>query len=136
MRVSDYNKATKAAEDDYLVIDGNTNGTRSLPAKLVVQRSIKVHTTFSASDWVGDEAPFSNTIAIPDFDDTCNAELVLPEDVTAEQVEAYQSAMILNGAQSGAQITVFAWGSKPTIDLPVLINIRLDGSPNHHTPLM
>lgn len=78
MRVSDYNKATVNADDDYFVIDGNTNGTRSLPASSKVNRSKVIETTLSASNWVGDEKPFTYELSLPEVTEENNVYLVLP----------------------------------------------------------
>ena len=94
--------------------------------KLFSSKSTTLSVTLNASGWTGTNAPFSYVINNSAFTATNNIELVMPGNVTQQHVEAYQSAMILNGTQSSGSITLKAWGDKPTINLPLSIIVRGD----------
>lgn len=79
-----------------------------------------VDTVLDKDDWVGDSAPFSITFNVAGVDPETYVDLVLPgSGVTKAIVEAYQNAMIVNGSQGDGTITLYAWGDKPEIDLPI-----------------
>ena len=48
----------------------------------------------------------------------------VPSTVNADEISAYQEAMILNGSQAEGQVILYCWGVVPIIDLPVTIVIR------------
>lgn len=82
--------------------------------------------TLLASNWVGTESPYTNTLAMDGVTETNIVEIVTPSNVTAEEVIAFQSAQILNGTQTLGSITLNAWGEVPGIDLPITIIVRGD----------
>lgn len=83
--------------------------------------------TLSKSGWKGLAAPFTftlnNAIGVTENN---NVELVVPSNISLEQVESYQSAAIVAGTQAVGSITLKAYGEKPTIDLPITVIVRGD----------
>ena len=75
--------------------------------------------TISKNGWVGDSAPYTYTIS--DYNDQT---IEVMEDVTMsiEQLEALENAKIKSNPMSDENI-LYAFGEKPTIDLPVLLRV-------------
>lgn len=105
---------------------GDSTKLGGIDASEYGMKSTKYNFTLSSGSWTGSEAPFSLTLTNEDFTDSNNIELIMPETVTAEQVEAYQAAMIMNGTQANGRITIKAWGEKPEINLPLIVIVRGD----------
>lgn len=83
--------------------------------------------TLSKSGWSGSAKPFTFTLNnVTGVTDSNNVELVVPSDISIEQIESYQSAAIATGTQAVDSITLKAYGEKPTIDLPITIIVRGD----------
>lgn len=83
--------------------------------------------TLSSTGWEGSAAPFTFVLNnVSGVTDSNNVELVVPSDISLEQVESYQSAAIVTGTQSTNSITLKAYGEKPTIDLPITVIVRGD----------
>lgn len=127
-------------EDFNKVIDGTTtvgnadklgghNADYFATTEQVQQKANKSNVTDAtllANNWVETEVPYTNTITVSGVTASNNVEIVTPSNITAEQVEAFQSALILNGTQTVDSITLNAWGEVPTIDLPITIIVRGD----------
>lgn len=80
--------------------------------------------TLLASNWVGKEPPYTNTIEIESITANNIVEISAPNDVTAEEISAFQSALILNGTQAEGTLTLNAWGITPRINLPINVVIE------------
>lgn len=82
--------------------------------------------TVVASDWIGDDAPYTNSISVSGVSADNFIEVLTPSSVTDEQYAAYSSANITKITQSDNSITLYAYGIKPTIDLPITVIVRGD----------
>lgn len=136
-----FNKETKtyqkvagtaeAAVVDAEMSDTSTNTVQNKVIKKYVDKkagkSKVLSYTLSSTGWKGSAAPFTftlnNAIGVTDSN---NVELVVPSDISLEQVESYQSAAIVTGTQAANSITLKAYGEKPTIDLPITVIVRGD----------
>lgn len=76
--------------------------------------------TLSKSNWVGSAAPYTYTISGYDGK---NIEIVEDINMTMEQLEAIENAKIKSDPRSSENI-LYAFGDKPTINVPVLLVIR------------
>jgi len=130
MRVKDYARATKSASDDYFVIDGDSNGTRSLPASSKSDKSTHIAVTLNPSDWIehtdNDDTYYTQEINVPGATDTNNIEIFLPGTADKEQVTVCQKAQICTGTQSTDIVTLYCWGTKPSINLNIECIVRGD----------
>ena len=79
-----------------------------------------------AASWTEDAAPYTYTLHISGVTDTSNQEVLPALNITAEQLEALQSANIQDGGQATNTMTLKAYGDKPTIDLPIRVIKRGD----------
>lgn len=82
--------------------------------------------TLPASGWTGSDAPYSQTISVAAVTATSANELLPGASITADQLDALQSANIQDGGQAAGHITLLAYGDKPGIDLPVRVIVRGD----------
>lgn len=83
--------------------------------------------TLTAAGWTGDAAPYIQTAQAAGV--AAGAELVLhPNKVaTAEQRAAARAALLALTGSGDGSVTVVADGTKPAIDLPVSVEVLLDG---------
>ena len=89
-------------------------------------KSAPVTATLLAANWTGDEAPYTYTLSVTGVTTTSNQEYLPALDITTEQLEALQAANIQDGGQAAGTVTLKAFGTKPTIDLPIRIIKRGD----------
>lgn len=97
--------------------------------KLVQKKADKsdpVTATLLAASWTGDDAPYTYTLSVTSVTTTSNQEYLPALDITTEQLKALQAANIQDGGQAAGTVTLKAFGTKPTIDLPIRIIKRGD----------
>lgn len=88
-------------------------------------KSTSVTATISGSAWTGSAAPYTNTVSIAGVTSDKLIE-VLAQSLTDTQFEAYTNANISRITQGENSITLYAYGDKPTIDLPITVILRGD----------
>lgn len=79
-----------------------------------------VKATLLSSGWTGSTAPYTYTLTGYDGK---NVEVVEDVSMTMEQLEAIEAAKIKSDP-SRAENILYAFGEKPTIDVPVLLLVR------------
>lgn len=79
--------------------------------------------TVAAAQWEGDEAPWSQTLAVPGVTDKSLNAVYLAASATDEQREAWKLAAIADGGQAAGEITLLAYGEKPEIDIPIIVSV-------------
>lgn len=87
-----------------------------------VPKSTTVTATLSASGWSNG----SYTLSVSGVTATSNQELIPALNITAAQLAALQEANIQDGGQEAGRITLKAFGTVPTIDVPIRIIVRGD----------
>ena len=82
--------------------------------------------TLSASAWSGSTAPFTYVISLSSVGLTGNSQIDIGPGVasTNEQYKALLAASLCGGSISGNNLTIRAWGQKPTINIPITITVR------------
>ena len=95
-------------------------------ASYKADKSTSIATTLVLSDWIGDAAPFTLTLAVAGVTTSNIVEVVPSPSITATQVLVMQTAQIVTGTQAAGSITLIAFGTKPTIDLPIIVIVRGD----------
>jgi hypothetical protein len=100
--------------------DGDYNSLSNTPTTTTTEA------TLLASGWTGDSAPYSYTLSVTGVTADSHQELLPALDITAEQLAALQAANIQDGGQAAGTVTLKAFGTKPTIDLPIRIILRGD----------
>ena len=89
-------------------------------------KSTTTEATLLASGWTGDSAPYTYTLSVTGVTADSHQEFLPALDITAEQLTALQAANIQDGGQAEGTVTLKAFGTKPTIDLPIRIILRGD----------
>jgi hypothetical protein len=90
------------------------------------KKSTSTNITLLTATWSGSSAPYSYTVTVTGVTATNNIELVPQSSLTTAQATALANAQILTGTQTTNSITMKAYGTKPSIDLPITVIIRGD----------
>lgn len=86
---------------------------------------ISTQTTAQLStEWTGAEVPYSQTITVSGVNTDSVVDIDVAGTVTAEQLDAYINAKIVDGGQAAGSITLKAFGDKPEVAIPIKIVIR------------
>ena len=80
----------------------------------------------ASNSWSGVSAPYSATIAVTGATQNNLIEVTIPGDIIDDQLIALKSAQVDKITQSTDNITLYAYGTKPTIDIPITVVIRGD----------
>lgn len=81
--------------------------------------------TLSASSWSGSSAPFTYSISVgTEYTDPIAFEIVPNPDNTDEQNKAFIALSGGPGTLSNGNLTIKAYGKKPTVDIPIVLIIR------------
>lgn len=103
---------------------GNYNDLINKPTAVDLEiTSIQLEIILPAN-WIGEEAPYTQTISIDKVTPTSIVDIDAASSVTAEQLDAYINAKIIDSEQSAGSITLKAFGEKPTIEIPLKVVIR------------
>lgn len=90
-------------------------------------RSGTATVTLYANQWVGDAAPYTYTLSLSGVTATSNQDF-LPirksDGLTPGMLAALQAADLQDGGQSTGEVTILAYGEKPTIDLRMRVILR------------
>lgn len=73
--------------------------------------------------WSGSQAPYTQTIAASGVTEASTVVIDVDSAATAEQLDAYINAKIIDGGQAADSITLKAFGDKPTVAVPIKILI-------------
>ena len=82
--------------------------------------------TLSSSSWSGSSAPYSYTINLSSIGLTGNSQIDISPGINAsnDQYKALLAASLCGGSISGSNLTVKAFGKKPSINIPIVITVR------------
>lgn len=109
---------------DIAVLNGNMD---IIDSELATRqkKSTKLSITLGADKWTGTTAPFTLVLTVSGVTaSTTDQEIYQPVNPTAAQVEAYNNAILRDGGQAANQITLKAYGDKPTIDIPIIVEVK------------
>lgn len=79
-----------------------------------------------ATNWSGTSAPYTQTLSVTGATANNVIEISLPSNASTQQVAAYQALILQDGGQSVGSITLKAFGTKNTVEIPINIVIRGD----------
>lgn len=107
------------------IVDGNLTIDEEAqapdPDAKYIVRTVNIGTT-----WTGTAAPYTQTIALACVKANSIVEISLPSTATIEQVEAFLELNLQDGGQAAGSITLRAFGSKNSIEIPVNVIVRSD----------
>ena len=76
-----------------------------------------------STNWIGDSIPYSYTITNDSITSTNIIDLIFNPN-TEELKDTLIDTEISGYLQTNGSITIYAWGNKPSIDIPITIIIR------------
>lgn len=79
--------------------------------------------TLSSSSWSGSAAPYSQTVTINGVTASNNCIVSVAQGVSAAQYEAASEAQMIPYSQEANAITIYAYGDKPAINIPISVLI-------------
>lgn len=79
--------------------------------------------TLTSTNWIGESAPYTQTLTVEGITASCNGLVSLGQDVSLEVREATRDAMLSILNQDENSITIVADGDKPSIDIPITVVI-------------
>lgn len=82
--------------------------------------------SLQAAGWEGTEEPYTITVPLEKATATNRIEVMLSATATKDQAIAFACAAILKGTQAAGSMTLYAYGDKPEIDIPITIIIGGD----------
>ena len=84
-----------------------------------------VDVTLNSGSWSGSEPPYAYTISNSSITDINEAVEIAPNNsATNEQLLAYMACGLCGGTISSGKIVLKAFGSKPEINIPIVMIIR------------
>ena len=89
-------------------------------------KSTVLNLTLGSVNWFGSAAPYTYVLAVTGATSSNLIETTTPGTVTDEQLAAYEAVQIKKITQATDTITLYAYGAKPTISLPITIIVRGD----------
>lgn len=109
------------------VLDENVAGNLLNLINDKPDKSTTTNNTLFASDWIGEEAPYIQTLSVNGVTQlTTHQEIIPGKNITKEQDDALKSLDLHDGDQDTDTIVLEAWGEKPEIDIPIRIILRRD----------
>lgn len=115
-------------EDDFFNLE-HFNVPKSILDEVLADKANKsdvLNLTLTASNWVGSAAPYTYVLAVTGATSSNLIETTIPSTITDEQLTAYEAAQVKKITQSTDTITLYAYGTKPIIDLPITVIVRGD----------
>lgn len=100
-------------------IEADTTGITNVSASPVPERGTEFAYTIAASGWNGTAKTYSINNEL--ITATSDQELMPAIGITDTQLKALQKANIQDGGQSAGTLTLKAYGTVPTVDIPIRI---------------
>ncbi len=113
-RFYDWRQKMNGSEDSNMVKIDTALGEKA-------DNSVFVDGVLLASAWVGDSAPYSQSISVQGLTSERNGSISVSQNITAEQLEAVLSAVLSVSGQADGTLTIVANKGKPSVDIPVSI---------------
>jgi hypothetical protein len=87
--------------------------------------------------WTGNTVPYTQTIPLECVRANSIVEIALPATATVEEVKAFQRLNLQDGGQTDGSITLRAFGTKNTIEIPVnIVILNHGGAPGNESYVM
>lgn len=88
----------------------------------LASKNTVVETTITSDLWTGDATPYTATLAVEGVTTETNIDITYnAETITEEQYNALSDARIIKATRSDGAIVFTAYGSVPTVDIPVIV---------------
>ncbi len=123
----DYVKA--ALSDDASAFNANVDKTEAL-FDTVEQTKANVSTVHNVTllngEWTGEQVPYYYRIEIEGITQNSIQEIALASTANFEQIEGWNLAGLVDAGQETGAMKIASYGTKPRMDLPVVLVVRGD----------
>lgn len=128
---AEYNNLTdeKKRDGTYYIINSDGNSILGIIKNGIsldsTPKPLSVNASASLNNWSGSSAPYTNSVTINGVTATNIVEVGLSSNANDDQVKACMAASIAKITQTNNGIVLYAYGTKPTVDIPltcVIIN--------------
>lgn len=83
-----------------------------------------INITLNAANWAGSASPYTYTVSNSAiYTNRTIIQLSLPYNMTTAQRNAYKKAQIESGVVSTGKVVMYAYGTKPSINIPIMLSI-------------
>ena len=89
----------------------------------MVINSKTIDITLNSGSWTGDSVPYSYVISNNNITANNTCDLIFNPN-SQQLVDALSDAEISGYLQETGKITIYSWGIKPTIDIPITLIVR------------
>ena len=80
----------------------------------------KANITLSSGNWSGYSSPYTYTVSVNGVTSTNDVQVILNSTSSSVATE-WMNAAIVNGTQTTNNITLYAYGKKPTSNIPIAV---------------
>ncbi|MCM1218137.1 MAG: hypothetical protein NC548_26930 [Lachnospiraceae bacterium] len=108
----------------YIMDYNNLTNTPAPPTAASLEIISMQATATLTTNWAGAEAPYSQTVTVRGVAANSIVDIDVVGSVTAEQLDAFINAKIVDGGQAANSITLKAFGDRPEIEIPIKIVVR------------
>ena len=126
---AEYNNLTdeKKRDGTYYIINSDGNSILGIIKNGIsldsTPKPVSVNASASLNNWSGSSAPYTNSVTINGVTATNIVEVGLSSNANDDQVKACMSASIAKITQASGSITLYAYGTKPTTNIPLSVVI-------------
>ena len=89
----------------------------------MVINSKTIDITLSSNNWTGESVPYSYVISDENITENNICDLIFNPN-SQQLVDALSDAEISGYTQELGKITIYSWGTKPSIDIPITLVVR------------
>ena len=107
-------------------INGKTNSNMTKIDEALGEKADKSETvsaTLLATGWVGEDRPFTQTVAVAGLGAEQNGSAQVAKSANEEQESAAVRANLKVTGQAEGTLTITARGEKPTVDIPIEVTL-------------
>jgi hypothetical protein len=120
------NLGITATIDELNFINGVTGNIQTQLNQKASKSTVTANRPLYASYWSGTYKPYSYSLTVIGATTSSIVEVLPYDKLTNEQCKQLGEAQIACGTNSNGGITLWAYGNKPTIDIPITIILRGD----------
>lgn len=82
-----------------------------------------LNATLLSTGWTGAEAPYTYDLTLEGITADSDGLITVADTATDEQYQAAVTAMLRKTAQAENNLTIKAYGEKPTVDIPITVRL-------------
>lgn len=99
----------------------SSDGTAGVTSSFTSSYETSITGTLASASWSGSAAPYTQSVTISGMTSTANGSIGIAQSATAEQRAAAVAAQLSITSQGTNTVTITADGTKPTVDIPIVV---------------